>query len=93
MKKQIRNLENKTESFQIHPDEFSQVREVRAKITGKRSKLLDTLWDVDAKWETQEGEIQKLKTAKDTAFDFLRTAKVKSNEMVDQYWRSIMDRS
>ena len=65
MKKQIRDLEDKADSYQIHPDNWSSDKEVRSQITGKRSKLLDKLWELDGARETHEQEIEKLKTAKD----------------------------
>ena len=83
MKKQIRDLEDKADSYQIHPDNWSSDKEVRSQITGKRSKLLDKLWELDGARETHEQEIEKLKTAKDSAFDLIREAKDKINEVVD----------
>ena len=78
MKKQIRNLEEKFDSYQIRPD-----KEVRSQITDKRSKLLDKLWGLDSERETHDQEIEKLKKAKDSAFDLIREAKTKINEVVD----------
>ena len=43
MKKQIRDLEDNTDSYQINPDHRSSDKEVGSKITGKRSKILDKL--------------------------------------------------
>ena len=83
MKKHIRALEDKADSYQIHPDKWSSDKEVRFQITGKQSKLLDRLWELNAAREIQEQEIGKLKKAKDTAVDMLREAKAKINEMAD----------
>ena len=79
-----RTIEDSIEEYQLHPDYFSSDRKIREQIRGKRSKLMDKLWEMDEQLNTQRNEISKLNKAKYAAFDMIRGIKIKMNEIVEE---------
>ena len=83
MKQKIKKLEAKADSYEIHADNWSTDREVRMKIKGKRSKIMDKLWEMNDTLEIQDKTLEDLQTAKDKLFDVIREMKMKINEVVE----------
>ena len=54
MKQKIKKLEAKADSYEIHPDNWSKDRDVRMRIKGKRSKIMDKLWEMNDTLEIQD---------------------------------------
>ena len=66
MEKKIKALEDKAESYKVHPENWFNDRNVRIQIKGKRSKIIDKLWEMYDTLEVQDIELKDLKTAKNT---------------------------
>ena len=83
MKQKIKKLETKADSYEIHADNWSKDREVRMRIKGKRSKIMDKLWEMNDTLEIQDKTLEDLQVAKDKLFDVIRDMKMKINEVVE----------
>ena len=83
MKQKIKQLEVKAESYEIHPDNWSNDRDVQMRIKSKRSKIMDKLWEMNDTLEIQDKTLENLHTAKDKLFEVTRDMKLKINEVVE----------
>ena len=60
-RKNIRDLEYTVDSCHIHPDNWSKDPQVIDQIRGKRSQIMNKLWDIGTKIDGHDDEIQSSK--------------------------------
>ena len=70
--KKFKATEDTADTYKIHPDCWSADRNIRLRIKGKISKILDKLLDMHAKEESDDKAMSKLRATKDTLYDLAR---------------------